>query len=176
MTKESSWLQEFIERAVEKKVCVQIHCTTCGASEFREALWKGVGSTTTGTFGPMFGNARVLAQLLVGLEKKRGYTHEHEQAVGLMLFEIWPFLGKEDGESELAGVLRGTWAGEVLAGMKAHWIARRKARRAHEEGEASAPKRREEKKRLKAEQHAARLAAKAERDRLWREKQKGGKG
>lgn len=176
MTQASNGLQGFIEEAIVRKLCVQIHCTTCGAHEFREALWKRVSGTSTGNFGPMLGNARALAQLMACLQRKSGYTYEYERAVRLMLFEIWPFLGKEDGESELERILRRTWAGQVLADMKAHWVARREAQRVHEEHEANAPKRREEKKRLKAEQHAARLAAKVQRNRLWREKQKGGKG
>ena len=92
-----------------------------------------------------------------------------------MSFEIWPFLGKEDGESELDSLLRGTWAGRVLARMKTHFAARREARRAHEDRQANAPRQREEKKREKAEHYAARLAVKAECGQLWREKEKGGK-
>lgn len=175
MSKNAHRLQEFVERAIERKMCVQIHCTTCGAEEFRRGLWNTVGGQSAGEIGPLFGGARALAELMVGLVKKEGYTYQHEKAVRLMLFEIWPFLAKEDGESELDSLLRGTWAGGVLARMKAHFAARREARRAHEDRQANAPRQREEKKRQKAEQHAARLTAKAERDRLWREKQKGGK-
>jgi hypothetical protein len=175
MNEDRGWLQRFIERAVEENMCVQIHCTTCGAREFRQALWTAIGGATKSDTGPMFGNARALAELMVGLEKKEGYTYHHENVVRLMLFEIWPFLGKEDGEGELDSIMCASWAGQVLARMKAHWTARREAQRAHAEREANAPKRREEKMRLKTQQHTARLAAKVERDRLWREKQKGGK-
>lgn len=176
MKEDSGWLQRFIERAMEEKMCVQIHCTTCGARDFRQGLWSVIGGKSKGDLGPMFGNAKALAELMVGLKKKDGYTYEHEKAVRLMLFEIWPYLGNEDRESELEPTLRGTWAGEVLARMKAHSSARREAQRVHAEREANAPRRREEKKRQRAEQHAARLSAKVERDRRWREKQKGGKG
>lgn len=175
MTADTKWLQEFIERAVRERMCVQIHCTTCGARAFRDELWTTVGGGSKGALGPMFGNAGALAELMSGLMEKDGYTYEHEKVLRLMLFEIWPFLGAEEGESKLESTLRGTWAGRVLDAMKAHEAARRALRRAHDEREANAPKRREEKKRQKAERHAARLTAKVERDRLWREKQKGGK-
>ena len=174
MSEDSKRLEDFIEHAIDKKMCVQIHCTTCGAREFRQGLWTAIGGKSKGDLGPMFGNAAALAALMVGLRKKDGYAYEHENAVRLMLFEIWPFLGKEDGESELESILCGTWSGDVLVRMKAHWAARREAQRAHAEREANAPERRNSKKRLKAQQHAGRLAAKAERDQLWWEKQKGG--
>jgi hypothetical protein len=176
MKADIGWLQRFIERAVEEKMCVQNHCTTCGAREFRQGLWAAIGGESKGDLGPMFGNATALAELMLGLKKKEGYTYEYERAVRLMLFEIWPFLGRDEGESKLESMLRGSWAGEVLARMTTHWASRRESQRAHVEREANAPQRCDEKKRKKAEQHAARLAAKAERDRRWREKQKGGKG
>jgi hypothetical protein len=176
MSEAGGWLQGFIEQAINQKMCVQIHCTTCGAREFRRGLWSAIGGNSRGDLGPMFGNAKALAQLMVDLEKKDGYAYEHDKVVRLLLFEIWPVLGREQGEGELEPMLRGTWAGEVLARMKAHWAARREAQRAYSERQANAPGRRQEKKRQLAEQHAARLAAKVERDRLWREKQKGGEG
>lgn len=172
---DATWLQRYVEDAIERGLCTQIHCTTCGATEFRRGLWAAIGGKSKGDLGPVFGNATALAQLMVGLEKKDGYTYAYEKAVRLMLFEIWPFLGREEGESELESMLDGTWAGEVLARMKAHWTTRRESQRAHAEREANALRRREARKRQKATQHAARLAAKVKRDRLWREKQKGGK-
>jgi hypothetical protein len=56
--------------------------------------------------------------------------------------------------------------------MQAHSEQREHARRVHEafQDPANVQKRREEKKRLKQEQHEKRLALKKERDRLWREK------
>jgi hypothetical protein len=164
-----------VEEAIKRGLCTQIHCTTCGAKEFRQGLWAAIGGKSKGDLGPMLGNATALAGLMIGLKKKDDYTYEHEKAVRLMLFEIWPHLGNEGRESELESMLRGTWAGESLARMKAHWSARREAQRAHAEREANAPRRREEKKRQKAGQHASRLAAKVERDRRRREKQKGAK-
>jgi hypothetical protein len=173
MSNNGNRLRNYLDDAVRQNLCTHIHCTTCGAMGFRQGLWNVIGSKSKRDFGPMLGNAKTLAEQMVGMEKQDGYGYEHERAVRLMLFEIWPFLGSEEGESELESMLHGTWAGEVLARMKAHSAARREARRTHEQRQANAPRRREEKKRHRAEQHAARLAAKVERDRLWR--QRGGK-
>jgi hypothetical protein len=173
MSKNAHRLQGFIARAIEQNMCAHIHRTTCGAEVFRRGLRSTVGGQSKVDMEPMFGAARALADLMVGLVKKEGYTYVHENPVRLMLFEIWPFVGKEDGEDELDSLLRGTWVGEVLARMKTHFAAVRETRHDHEERQPSAPRRREEKWRQKAEQHALRLAVKAERDRLWHEKQKG---
>lgn len=35
---QGSWLQAYLADAVARKVCVTIHCTTCGAQEFRRGL------------------------------------------------------------------------------------------------------------------------------------------
>jgi hypothetical protein len=124
----------------------------------------------------MFGGAAAMAQALTSVQTETPTSREFEQAVQLILFEIWTFFGEKDGESELALVLKGSWAGSVLARMRAHSAAVEAARRSRAEFEAGAQKRKEERRRLKQDQHTARLAAKVERDRLWREKQKEPKG
>ena len=60
---------------------------------------------------------------------------------------------------------------EVKVELDRFWDLLRQ-RRAHEEFQQGAQGRREEKMRLKHQQHQARLALKMERDRLWREKQR----
>lgn len=173
MSQDDSWLQRYLEESVRRKLCTKIHCTTCGAMEFRKGLWEQLRSATGLELGPMFGGASAMAHALARVQQGEAAAREFEKAVRLILFEIWPFLGVGEGDSELAVILRGSWAGSVLARMLEHAAAREAARRSHAEFEAGAEKRREEKKRLKQEQHAARLTAKAERDRLWREKQNG---
>jgi len=94
-----------------------------------------------------------------------------EGAVRNVLYEIWCALGEEAAEREVWRVLDGTWAVAVLAGMKAHYQARLEAQRRYQE--ESAPEkvreRREQKRRLRQEKHAHRLALKKDRDRIWRE-------
>ena len=90
-------------------------------------------------------------------------TWDMEAAVRCLLFDLWTGLPAFDAEIE--SPIEGTWAGGVLGRMKAHHAARQAALRAHEEFQAAAPRRREEKKRLKAKQHQDRLERKKERDR-----------
>jgi hypothetical protein len=169
-----NWLQRYLEEAVQRKLCTQIHCTTCGASEFREGYREQLRRATGLEHGPMFGGASALAHALAGVTPGKAAAPELDRAVRLILFEAWPFLGAEGGESELAVILRGSWAGSVLARMQAHTDARKAARTARAKFEAGAPKRKEEKNRLKQERFAVRLAGKEERDRKWRERNRGG--
>lgn len=174
MSQGDSWLQHFLEDAVRRKLCTRIHCTTCGAMEFRKGLLhelqkaSGLSPSTALPTETGLTIARALAQV------RRPDTNEAEvnAAVRLVLFEIWSTLKPWGADTDLDEILQRTWAGSILAGMRAHAAGRDAARRAHAESEAGAEKRREEKKRLKQEQHAKRLTAKVERDRLWREKQK----
>ena len=174
MSEDDNWLQRYLEDAVERKLCTQIHCTTCGAKEFREGYREQLRRATGHEHGPMFGGASLLAHALAGVTQGKAAEPELDHAVRLILFEIWPFLGEGEGESQLAVILRGSWAESVLARMQAHANARKAARAEREEFEAGAAKRKEEKNRLKRERLAARLAGKAERDRLWHESKKGG--
>jgi hypothetical protein len=75
-------------------------------------------------------------------------------------------------DNEIEALLGGTWSGEVLQRMKEHHDAREAERRAREalEDPANVQKQRDEKRRMKQEQHEKRLTLKKERDRLWREK------
>lgn len=174
MSEDHNWLQRYLEEAVKRKLCTQIHCTTCGAMEFRKGLLEELRQATGHELGLMFGGASALAHALAGVKPKDMAIRELDHAVRLILFEVWPFLGTEEGESELTAILRGTWAASVLARMQAHADARKAARAALAEFEAGAAKRKEDKFRLKQERLAARLTSKAERDRLWREKKKSG--
>ena len=43
MSEDRTWLQGFVEQAIDKRMCVQIHCTTCGArSSVRDSgtVWE----------------------------------------------------------------------------------------------------------------------------------------
>jgi len=70
--------------------------------------------------------------------------------------------------SDVEQLLAGSWAGDVLARMKAHHDAREKQRLEREafEGPEGVRRRREERQ----QRHRARLEAKRERDRQWHER------
>ncbi len=105
----------------------------------------------------------------------RALAQRYEEAIRLILFDIWNMLGEATAEAELGRVLDGTWAGSILEGMKTHHRAEEKRRREHAEKNDPAliEKTREEKRRAKEQRHLARLAAKSERDRLRRENKLG---
>jgi len=75
-------------------------------------------------------------------------------------------------------MLAGSWAGGVLQAMKKHFAEReaKRSARAGADDPVNVERRREEKKRLKQEQHEQCLALKKERDRMWREKPGKGRG
>jgi hypothetical protein len=166
-----NWLQTYLVESVQKQLCTQIHCTTCGAREFRlgvlNALAKTVHQTPQGSF-----DRESVVQIARALAEVRPIPDElktMEGAVRCLLFDLWsglPFVYRE-----VETILDGTWAGGVLVGMQEHHTATQEARRKLEEYEdpVNVQKRREEKKRLNQEKHQERLALKKERDRLWRE-------
>lgn len=118
--------------------------------------------------------ARAMAKALAGLTPPRE-VQRYEEAVRLILFDIWNTLGEATAEGEVTLILNGTWAGDMLEDMQAHHRAEEKRRREH--AEKNDPVRienaHEEKRRAKAEKYLARLAGKKERDRLRRENKLG---
>jgi hypothetical protein len=84
-----------------------------------------------------------------------------EAAVRLVLFEIWYTVGESARERELEPILAGTWTGSVLERMKAHHRERMEEQRTFAESQdpERVRERRDEKRRLRQEKHAERLAA-----------------
>jgi hypothetical protein len=99
-----------------------------------------------------------------------------EDAVQFVVYECWYAFRDETGRVEFEAILAGSWAGDVLSRMKAHHQARMEAARRHQEANdpENVKARRERKKHLQQQQHAERLTAKAERDRVWHEKHQKG--
>jgi hypothetical protein len=93
-----------------------------------------------------------------------------EEAVRLILYDCWSALWANT--SLMAETLADSWARGVLARMQGHYQERLRVERERVEFEdpVRVERRRAEKRRLKAEQHAARLERKKERDREWRER------
>jgi hypothetical protein len=92
---------------------------------------------------------------------------DFDTAVRLVLFEIWSSVGEAVTHEDLEPILEGTWAGSVLAGMKAHHRERQLARQAHEalNDPVRVQERRDARRRITEEGVAERLALKKERDR-----------
>ena len=168
MTKsDENWLYTYISDAINRNLCTMIHCTTCGAKEFRlgllDALSKAAGKQIVPLYNPE--NSVAIAAELARLPGDKAHEPGFEDAVQLILCDIWSAFSK----SQIEPLLQGTWAGDVLARMKVHYQAEEEAWRARKEYESPArvQQRREEKRRQKQEKHAERLALKKERDRIW---------
>ena len=130
-----------------------------------EGLARATGQPLVSEFD--LARARTVARALARVSPEADRSLETEDAVRLILFEMWRPIGSATAEREVEPLLAGSWAGEVLAGMKAHQQARREAWRHHAENQL----RQEQQRGEKQEQHAERLQRKKERDRLWRERQ-----
>ncbi len=167
----TNWLQAYLVEAVRKKLCTTIYCTTCGAMDFRRGVLDALtGATSQPPRQHLDRETAIeIARALAGIKPDGNALRPLDDAVRCILFDLWSGIPLLDKEIEI--FLAGSWAGSVLDRMKKHHEARQAACRAEAEFQASAnvQKRREEKKRLKQEQHEKRLALKKERDRIWRE-------
>lgn len=179
MSETTSWLSAYLQLAQERRYCTRIYCTTCGARDFRQGLVRathramGKPPGVRRLVGHPLGDdgVLVLAQALAQLPPPNPPQHAIHEAVMMTLHELWMACGgDEPTHARLDPVLAGSWAGEILAGMFHHEASVRADRRAHEAygSPAATQARRAEKRRIKAEAHAARLEAKKERDGLWR--------
>ena len=167
---DDNWLHYHLVQVVRAGLCTKIHCTTCGAVEFRrgllDSLAKAAGKKVSRVLGQEFAG-----DMLCALAKVRPETSEERaclaEPVKCILFDLWR--GGVEVEPYMADQLSGSWAGEVLARMKAHYDAILAARRALEDfnDPVNVQKRRNEAKLLKQQQHAIRLEDKKERDRIW---------
>jgi hypothetical protein len=166
-----AWLHQYLLDAVSMHLCTKIHCTTCGAREFRDGLMVALANKSDRSRVALFDldTARMTATGLTRVVPTEGRSAELEQAIRLILFEIWRTIGAELAEREVEPILVGTWCGAVLAHMKAHHRAREEARHAFAESQAAAliQQRRDEKQRIRQKKHAERLLRKKESDRLW---------
>lgn len=166
-----NWLRAYLDDAVQRKLCTQIYCTTCGALDFRrgvlDALSRAAGKPARQQFERE--SAIEIAKALAAVTAAPDQALALEPVVRCLLFDLWSGVPLFDNETE--SLLDGTWAGGVLTRMKEHHRARVAARRAHEEFQHGAQGRRDGKRRLRQGRHQTRLALKQERDRLWREKQ-----
>ncbi len=168
-----NWLNDYLAESVRRKLCTKIHCTTCGAREFRLGVLRTMSENQGIPPQTEYDGKNVveIAKALAGIRPGESRSVLLEGAVRCLLVDLSspiPILN-----AELYSVLDGTWAGELLRKMEDHENARTKERRARDEYEdpVNIQKRRDEKKRLKAERHRERLEQKKERDRLWRTEQ-----
>jgi hypothetical protein len=101
-----------------------------------------------------------LGQIKFADANVHGRSMEFESAVRLILTDIWAMLGVTDAEQSIEPLLADSWAGALLARMKEHHAAILEATRRHMEDQdpARVEARRAEKRLIRQERHAARLA------------------
>jgi hypothetical protein len=69
----------------------------------------------------------IIAGLKVLTTPRAAHAYEMDKAVMWVIYEVW-----RNWRDRYFADLNGTWAGEVLAGMRTHYAWREEARRIHE--------------------------------------------
>src|SRR5205823_2444380 len=113
MGPQDSWLQRYLLDSVKRNLCTQIFCTTCGAAEFRRGLFAAL---TEAIDGPPVAwlnasTALALTKALSAVKPVDDGNWKLEEAVRLILFEIWRTAGEWTTEEQLQPILSETWAG-----------------------------------------------------------------
>jgi hypothetical protein len=171
----ANWLQTYLRAVVKKDLCTKIRCTTCGALEFRRGVFDALAIATDREIQPPYDRGSVLevVRAIADIDRPQDSSRKVEDAVRCLLAEFWtgvPFVDNETVE-----MLGESWPGQIMREMRAHHEAVQENRR--REAEYNSPeniqKRRDEKKRIRQEQHQERLKLKVERDRIWRATQIG---
>ena len=170
------WLEAYLLEALREGLCTDVHCTTCGALEFRQGLLRAL-TRFTGTQRHTVIDRQSAVLVTVGLSQVHPPAQQSSQleaAVRLVLCDIWDGLGEKTADRELGPILKGAWAEDVLARLKAHHRKRMEEKRAFTERNdpVVVQRRREEKRQAKQAKLAERAGRKKERDRLWHEKQR----
>jgi len=166
-TNNLKWLHEYLMEAVHRNMCTRANCTTCAAGPFREGLLKALGRADRGNvFEYTPDEVIAIAQGLVQVQPVG--NAKFTEAVRSVIMIIWYANGRAR-QKQIEEIIQGSWAGQVLESMKAHEEALYKARVKASEFQSpeAVRERREEKKRIKREKHAVRLALKADRDRIY---------
>jgi hypothetical protein len=166
-----NWIAAFLEAAATAKMCTRIHCTTCGALDFRRDLIRWANDAR-GTDIPTWDDAIAGATAKGLADLPADLVHTHVEALRLVFFELWSNLGDTTFKKTVEARVKETPAGRVLQAMQEHFAQVELSRRAEAErcDPATARERREARKAERATAHAARLAAKRERDRVFRAK------
>ncbi|MBK7931991.1 MAG: hypothetical protein IPK01_00560 [Acidobacteria bacterium] len=164
-----NWRNDYLAESVRRKLCTKIHCTTCGAREFRLGVLRTMSENQGIPPQTEYDGKNVveIAKALAGIRPGESirFIRRRSPVFARRSFEPYPDL-------ECRTLQRSRWnmGGRIARKMEDHENARTKERRARDEYEdpVNIQKRRDEKKRLKAERHRERLEQKKERDRLWR--------
>lgn len=148
----SAWLSDLLAYAAEQRVCTRTNCTTCGATSFRQALWRAAEWSN-----PSEPVDAILQQLRSMVAPSEGLR--------LVLYEVYR-RGGQNGLEDLQSGFADTPAAREYSTMKAHFVASiaRRQRHSHSNDPEKVAAARAAKKADRATRHQERLAAKAARD------------
>jgi hypothetical protein len=127
-----NWLETYLVEAVSRNVCIKIHCTTCGALEFRRGVLSALSMATGKPLRQHFDResnfeiAKVLAEVEPACDAPGG----PDDAVRCLLVDLWS--GRPLLDDEIEVLLAGTWTGELLRRMREHHEAEQAERGARE--------------------------------------------
>lgn len=121
MAVERNWLQDYLDSAIERHLCMRIHCTTCGNLDFRTGLRKAIADAVGRPLPLRLDSecAQLLAQAMSSLQPANE-KERFEQATRFILYELWEELGDQVFQTKVAAKLSDSWAGGVLDRMRAH--------------------------------------------------------
>ena len=113
-TGDRDWLQRYLFESVRKNLCTRIRCTTCGAGEFRNGLLyaaaRAIGEERFEGLDQT--NALVIVRALGRVHPVPHLERQTEEAIRLVLFNIWTVLGEaamaRKFEPLLAGIVQET--------------------------------------------------------------------
>ena len=129
---DADFVTRALANAAQNRWCTHISCTTCGSTEFREA----VGLLGRNENGQIERRQISLAeaQALVGSLKRVVVVDPpndvFNEGIMLVLYSIWQQVGDAEAD-HLFTELDGTHAGTVLERMRVHYRWRLESRRLH---------------------------------------------
>lgn len=156
-----SWLRDLINQAEAEHMCVRYHCTTCGATAFRDALLNSAhASAGSASMDWTPAALKSLACALGGLED---FGPADRDAVRFILLLLHAKLGDGAFTDAFAPGFTASPANRELEAMRRHHAEQLARRAAHDyrnsaEGIAAARARRRAEGEQRAAEHRARKA------------------
>ena len=160
------WLEQYLDQAIERRLCTMIGCTTCGAQDFRAGLNAGLARPGDDLRRLNADRSLPLLESASKLVAPQARHSERVEAIRLVLFDCWVALGGDNALPQMKERLGRGWAGQVLNEMIAHHEVRTRVRREHEvrSDPAAARQRRQQLKGERQQRHQERLEKKRQRD------------
>jgi len=167
-----AWLLDFLRQATARNLCTKIGCTTCGARDLGLELTAEthrVYSKPDGLPHPAE-PALFLSKCLSRLDPPWEERDLLRRPVMWILYDLERVFAQSEDNLSLDNMLGDSWAGEILAGMRAHhrMVCQQQLDYQRSQNPEFIRAERARKRALRAQRHAERLEKKKECDRMWR--------